>query len=134
MRGPWSLLVVLGAVACAPPALAARTHLHRDVESYATALCLGGRSPSLPKEQADGWGSNIVQRGRGHTAIFTGLGTAVKAAMARTPMPMAPDETRPMTSIPLPVQYCVELVDEPSLRRALDRADARLTPAYRRRC
>ena len=123
-------LAIVVVLAATVPA-AARTPLQRDVEGYAIATCLGQQPSLYLKDQADGWGSIIVQRGHGGRAPMLALSAAVRAEAARTPVYQIADEQHPIAGKPMPIAYCAELIDRPRLRAAIARAAAALAAAYR---
>jgi hypothetical protein len=46
---------------------------------------------------------------------------------------MARRESDPMHAAPVPVPFCAEIIDDPPVRAAIDKAVKKLTPAYRRK-
>lgn len=118
-------------LAAAP--VAARSPVQRDVEGYAIATCLVQQSDPALKAQGDGWGSIIVNRGRGRLEDWGPLIAVVKAEVRRRPMMAIKAETVAEGSHPMPVAFCSEIIDAPAVRTAITRTIARMAPAYARR-
>lgn len=127
-------LLVVGA--CAVPgfstrAAQGRSRVQRDVEGYATASCLARQKDPVLKDQGSAWLDVIVQRSEGDIEEFKSVADAVEAQLAREPMPMARQERDPMHSKALPLLQCAEIIDDPTVRSAINKAIKKLTPAYR---
>lgn len=110
----------------------ARSEVQRDVEGYAIATCLTKQSEPYLKDQGDAWASVIVQRSHGDLDPFHAVQEAVEAELKKGFVPAVPNEQDPKHSKLVPVLYCAEIIDEPSVRPAIDKAIKKLTPAYRR--
>jgi len=110
----------------------ARSNVQRDVEGYAVATCLLKQQEPFLKDQGALWADGIVQRSHGDIEDFRSVADAVDADIAKKPMAMARRESDPMHAAPVPVPYCAEIIDDPSVRAAIDKAIKKLTPAYRR--
>lgn len=120
----------LDAVAREPSGSAA---LRRDVEGYAFAACLTAQDSAYLKEQGHGWGAVVLERGHGGVEPLMSLDAAVKAAAARTPMAlMHKDGPVSEPLVPLPILFCADLLQTPSVRAAKLRAMRRLRPDYHR--
>lgn len=129
--GGIALALLASTIGCSAEA-APRSRLQRDVEGYAMAACLGAQPNAFMKDQADGWASNIVQRGHGEIELFFAVDKAVRAEAARGDMAAIMVESSPGTLKPLPLQYCGEIIDRPPVRAAIDAAMKRLAADYRR--
>jgi hypothetical protein len=99
----------------------ARTAVRRDVEGYAIASCLAAQDQQYLKDQGDGWASAIIQRGKGSLDAFTGIASAVKAELAKANMAVIRRENETKDK-PLPIMYCSEIIDAPSVRAAINNA------------
>lgn len=108
-----------------------RSAVLRDVEGYAIATCLLGQPEPFLREQGQGWASVIVERGHGDIEAFVAVAAAVKARVAEGDMAMVHDEASPRTDKRMPVFYCGEIIDTPSVRAAIDAAVRTLAPSYR---
>lgn len=128
-RWPLSLPFILTQAVCTHEAYA-RSPLQRDVEGYAVATCLARQPSPYLKQQANGWGSAIVQRGHGGLEPLRAVAAAVVRELAHTPVPMARDEEHPMQPTSMPVQFCAEIIDRPAVRQVIDTTLTRLGPAY----
>ncbi len=73
-----------------------------------------------------------MQRSHGDIDDFRSVADAVDADLAHTPMAMARRESAPMDAAPVPLPFCAEIMDDPPVRAAIDKAIKKLTPAYRR--
>jgi len=107
----------------------ARSAVQRDVEGYAIASCLSAQDQPYLKDQGDGWASVIIQRGKGGLDIITAVAVAVKAELAKGNMAVVRTETGPTKE--LPVLYCGEIIDVPSVKVAINRAVKKLASSYR---
>ncbi|WP_044560954.1 hypothetical protein [Azospirillum sp. B4] len=123
----YGLLLVAGLLSSTPTALAAgRSSAQRDVEGYAIATCLVAQDQPYLKDQGYGWGEAIVQgRGRDPEALAP-VTAAVTAALAKGDMPVARDESNPQQGKALPVLYCGEIIDKPTVRAAITQVVANL--------
>lgn len=126
-----ALVLVASTIACSAGA-APRSHLQRDVEGYAMAVCLIKQPNAFMKDQGDGWASNIVQRGHGEVEILFAMAKVVDAEVAKGDMAAIMVENPPQTLKALPLQYCAEIIDTPRVRGAIEVARARLAADYRR--
>ena len=73
----------------------------------------------------------IVQRAKGGLDIITAVAVAVKAELAKGNMAVVRSETGPTKDKPLPVLYCGEIIDVPSVQAAINRAVKKLASSYR---
>ena len=110
----------------------ARSAVQRDVEGYAIASCLAAQDQPYLKDQGDGWASVIIQRGKGELDALTAVAAAVKAELAKGGMAIVHNEDGPIKDKPLPVLYCSEIIDAPSVHAAINTAVKKLAPSYRR--
>jgi hypothetical protein len=127
------IIVVAGFITTMPTAAdaAPRSALERDVESYAIASCLVGLDQPYLKDQGDGWASVIIQRAKGGMPAFRAVAAAVKAELAKGNMAIIHSEEPGAKDKPLPVLYCAEIIDAPSVHAAIGKAVKKLSPAYR---
>jgi hypothetical protein len=107
-----------------------RPEVVRDVEGYAIASCLVNQSQPYLKDQGDAWASVIVQRMKGDLEVFAGLAEQVKVETAKGEMAVVRNEAEPGTDKALPVLYCSEIIDEPAVRAAIQKAVAALDSSY----
>jgi hypothetical protein len=131
LRSSKYLLIAIaasGAMACTDAR--ARDALHRDVESYAIASCLVAQDQPYLRDQGDAWGSAIIQRAKGELAALTTVAEAVKVELAKGNMAVIHSELE-LKSKTLPVMYCSEILDAPSVRTVIDTAIKKLRAAYR---
>ncbi len=128
------LLLGLTAVGCATRVGtigAPRPEVLRDVEGYAIATCLVNQPQSYLKDQGDAWASVIVQRMKGNLDVFAGIAEHVKRENAKGGMAVIRDEAEAGKDKALPVLYCSEIIDSPSVRAAIQKAVTDLNPSYR---
>lgn len=109
---------------------APRPDVLRDVQGYAIASCLVKQDQPYLRDQGDAWASAIVQRGYGDIGILTDLARQVAAEVAQENMFIVRDETIPGASKALPLVYCSEIIDQPAVRAAIQRAAIALKAAY----
>lgn len=102
----------------------------RDVEGYAIASCLVNQSQPYLKDQGDAWASVIVQRMKGDLEVFAAVAEQVKLETAKGGMAVVRNEAEAGSDKALPVLYCSEIIDEPAVRAAIQKAVAVLTPSY----
>jgi hypothetical protein len=107
-----------------------RPEVVRDVEGYAIASCLVNQSQPYLKDQGDAWASVIVQRMKGDLEVFAGLAEQVKVETAKGEMAVVRNEAEPGTDKTLPLLYCSEIIDEPAVRAAIQKAVAALNSSY----
>lgn len=124
-------LAVAGCAARVNTIGAPRPELLRDVEGYAIASCLTNQAQPYLKDQGDAWASVIVQRMKGSLDALAGISEQVKRENARGDMAVIRDEASPEKDKTLPVLYCGEIIDRPSVRGAIQKAVAELNPSYR---
>ena len=108
----------------------AHDKVRRDVESYAIASCLAYQQQPYLKDQGDGWASAVVQRSKGDINAFTDVAVAVKTEVAKGDMAVIRNEAGPEPDKTLPVAYCVELLDSPSIHAAIEKAIKKLAGSY----
>ena len=101
----------------------ARSDVQRDVEGYAVASCLMKQKELLLKDQGALWANGIVQRSHGDIEDFRSVADAVDADVAQKPVPQARRESDPMHAAPVPVPFCAEIIDDPPVRGAIDKAN-----------
>jgi hypothetical protein len=133
MRGvvfPLLCLAVMGCAAKMQPIGALRPEVLRDVEGYAIASCLASQSDPYLKDQGDAWASVIIQRMKGDVEVLDDVLDRVKHENAKGEMAVIRDETGPGKDKALPMLYCVEIIDESSVRAAIQKAVAVLNSAY----
>ncbi len=107
-----------------------RPEVLRDVEGYAIAVCLMQQTDPYLKDQGDAWASVIVQRMKGNPELLADIAEQVKRENAKGEMAVIPNETEPGKDKILPLLYCYEVIDRPSVRAAIQKTVARLKPSY----
>lgn len=121
---------LLAAAGLAAAPMSARGPVLRDVQGYAVATCLARQNNAYLKEQGEGWANTIVERGHGDPAALRGVDQAVRVAVAKGGMVvMRVDGPKPGDRA-LPVLFCSEIVDQPGVRAAVDRAVSALSSSY----
>jgi hypothetical protein len=123
------LVSVLGSTALGR----ARPAVQRDVEGYAIAACLTKQPEPYLREQGEAWGSVIVERSEGDIEPFTELAKAVDKEVAKGDMAMVHRDDGPARIVKAPVLYCAEIIDQPAVAAAVDKAIKKLGPSYRRK-
>ncbi len=131
------VVLLLGVVVagCAPQVStvgAPRPEVLRDVEGYAIASCLTMQVQPYLKDQGDAWASVIVQRTKGSLDVLIGVAEQVKRETAKGNMAVIRDEIGPGKDKSLPVLYCGEIIDEPAVRAAIQKAVTELAPSHDR--
>lgn len=124
-------LAVVGCVARVETIGAPRPEVLRDIEGYAIASCLTNQTQPYLKDQGDAWASVIVQRMKGSLDVLTSIAEQVKRENAKGDMAIIRDEAGPGKDKALPVLYCNEIIDKPSVRSAIQKAVATLNPSYK---
>ena len=124
-------LAVVGCVAEVETIGAPRPEVLRDIEGYAIASCLTNQTQPYLKDQGDAWASVIVQRMKGSLDVLTSIAEQVKRENAKGEMAIIRDEAGPGKDKALPVLYCNEIIDRPSVRSAIQKAVATLNPSYK---
>jgi len=130
----WTSALIAFAVVVAPsavPAQTPRTALERDLDGFVMASCLAKAENPALKEQGDAWAGAVVQRSHGDFEIFKTLGKVVADELALTGFGVAHRDGPAALDLPLPALTCAEMRDRPAVRRALQAARAKLSPAYR---
>ena len=125
------VLAVSGCMTMLPANVFARDKVRRDVESYAIASCLAYQQQPYLKDQGDGWASAVVQRSKGDINAFTAVAAAVKTEVAKGDMAVIRNEAGPEPDKTLPIAYCVELLDTPSIHAAIEKAIKKLAGSYK---
>ncbi len=125
-------LAVVGCTARVDTIGAPRPEVLRDVEGYAISVCLMNQTQPYLKDQGDAWASVIVQRMRGNLDVLAGVAEQVKRENAKGEMAVIRNETGPGKDKTLPLLYCYEIIDRPSVRAAIQKAIAALKPSYGR--
>jgi hypothetical protein len=108
-----------------------RSDVQRDVEGYAASSCLTSQKDAYLKDQGDGWASVIVQRSHGDIEHFKKVADAVNTEVAQGHVAVMRVESDPAHGKELPVLTCVEIIDAPRVREAIDKAIKKLAPTYR---
>jgi hypothetical protein len=126
---PLSVLIA-GCLAMSISDAQARSAVQRDVEGYAIASCLTEQKEPYLSDQGDGWASAIVQRSHGGLEPFKAVTAAVEAELAKGHMAVIRDETQPMKGVTLPIAYCAEIIDVPSVHAAIEKAVKQLAQSY----
>jgi len=103
-----------------------QTDVYRDMEGYAIASCLAYQEHPYLKDQGDAWASAVVQSSQLTIDVMTEISAAVRQEMAKGRMPMMRSELNIAQgkdpSKALPILYCVEMVDAPLVRAAIEDA------------
>ncbi|MDD4880188.1 MAG: hypothetical protein PHR30_04115 [Gallionellaceae bacterium] len=123
-------LVVAGCTARINTIGASRPEVLRDVEGYAVASCLANQTQPYLKDQGDAWASVIVQRMKGRLDVLASISEQVKRESAKGEMAVIRDDVGPAKDKTLPVLYCGEIIDRPSVRAEIQKAVAELNPSY----
>ena len=123
-------LAVAGCTAKVDTIGAPRPELLRDVEGYAIAVCLINQTQPYLKDQGDAWASVIVQRMRGNPDALADVAEQVKRENAKGDMAVIRSETGPGKDKTLPLLYCYEIIDRPSVRAAIQKAVVALKSSY----
>lgn len=118
-------------VATVPTRSIANDAVRRDVESYAIASCLTYQQKAFLKDQGDSWASAIVQRSKGDINELTSVAEVVKAEVAKGNMVVIRNETGPAPDKALPVAYCFEILNTPSVHTAVEQAIKKLAASYK---
>jgi hypothetical protein len=145
-----AMLILLGAghinSAIAKPlkatyASTARSDVQRDVEGYAASICLtklkegviSAQDTAFLNQQGQRWGSIIAQRSSGDIEHFFKLLPVIEAAMAIMPVTLVKGDG-PVDQAPQSagLSYCAEIIDAPKVRASIDKAIAKLKPAYKK--
>lgn len=129
------LLMVFAVLGCVPstfPTYLRRSDLERDVEGYAIASCFFYQDNELLKRQGDAWASSIVQRSSGGVEGFIPIAERIKLVMIDFPMTVARVEgDARATSVAIPLLYCYEIIDLPSVREIIQESMKALRDSYR---
>jgi hypothetical protein len=124
-------ITALGAVFFSTTVLAAgRSPVERDAVDYAIASCLFHQKEAYLKDQGDATTSFIIQRSHGDLDHFMAINTAVKEEAAKSDIPAL--QTENMHSKALPILYCLDMIDQPPVQKAIATAIAKLKPAYKK--
>lgn len=126
------IFALSGCLTSIPANVYAQDKVRRDVESYAIASCLVYQKEPYLKDQGDGWASAVVQRSKGDIAALTAVAAAVKTEVAKGNMAVIRSETDKSPDKALPVAYCVEIIDTPSVHSAVEKAVKTLAGSYKR--
>jgi len=111
---------------------APRSQLQQDVEGYAVATCLGEQPSPYLKDQADGWGSIIIQRGYGSVEDWQPLTGAVRSVLKKWPVAVirVEDGKNGASARQMPVFFCSEIIDQPGVSKAISETMDKMKPAY----
>ena len=111
----------------------ARSALDRDLEGYAIASCMIASRDTVLMEQGQGWAGAIVQRSHGPIEIFSGVSKVVNEkirvsgfAVGHQDGPVQSNGTK------LFMLTCGEIIDQPSIVRAVARARLKLARYYKK--
>lgn len=102
----------------------------RDVEAYAIASCLNYQNQPYLKDQGDGWASAVIQRFKGELDDLTTVAAVVKAEVLKGDMVVIPDETVPECEMALPVAYCFDILNTPSVHAEVEKSINKLESFY----
>ncbi|WP_229477017.1 hypothetical protein [Massilia rubra] len=123
-------LALAGCASSVNTAGAPRPAVQRDVEGYAIASCMTYQADAFTKDQGDAWASVIVQRMKGDLDAMVEIAEQVKRENAASGVAVMRDESEPQKGKVLPVLHCVEMIDRPAVRAAIQKAVAALRPSY----
>jgi hypothetical protein len=142
-----AILILLGAghinsaLAKSAKTSSTRSDVQRDVEGYAVSICLtklkegviSAQDTAFLNQQGQRWGSIIAQRSSGDIEHFFKLLPVIEAAMATMPVAQVQgDGPFDERSHHAAVFYCGEIIDAPNVRASIDKAIAKLKPAYKK--
>ncbi len=130
---PIASIAAVAAIWVLAAASSPRSPVLRDVQGYAVATCLARQDNPVLKEQGQGWAQTVVERGHGDPAALRAVEQAVKATLAKGGVAVMRTDGPTPGDHALPVLTCGEIVDQPAVRVAVDKAVAKLSASYRRR-
>jgi hypothetical protein len=93
----------------------------RDIESYAIASCLWNQRNAFLQDQGDAWASVIIQRAKINIESLTNIAAQVKTETEKGEIAVIRDEIGPNKDKSLPVLYCYEIIDKPTVRAAIQK-------------
>jgi hypothetical protein len=96
--------------------IAEKTNLITDLEDYAIASCLALQKEAFLIGQGDAWASVVIQRTKVDTENLMLIYTEVQQLTQKKEMPVIRIETDNVDEKSLPIMYCKEIIDEPSIR------------------
>lgn len=123
-------LAIAGCATSVNTVTPARSEVLRDVEGYAIASCLTYQTQPYLKDQGDAWASVIVQRMKGSLETFAAVAEQVKRESKGDDVAVIRNESGAEQDKILPVLYCSEMIDNPSVRAAIQKAVVELNPSY----
>lgn len=127
----FACIVGVAAIGFAMPVKSApRSQVERDVQGYAVAACLTQQKETYLREQGDGWGSVIINRGFGNVEDWQPLIAAVAAEIERTPPMVVHGDGNDKE---MPIAYCAEIVDQPDVNEVIGQTIDKMAPAYQGR-
>lgn len=98
----------------------------QEVRSYAIASCLSYQENPYLADQGDAWASVVIQRTRGSIEPLAEVAEVVKRQVETGGMAVM-REARGRDKA-LPILYCYEMLERPTVRAAIDEAVSSLTP------
>jgi hypothetical protein len=144
-----AILILLGAghinsaLAKSAKTSSTRSDVQRDVEGYAVSSCLmtlkqkegviSAKDAEFLNQQGQYGVDIVIQRGEGDVETLFMVGPLVQAAMETKPISMVQgDGPFDERSHHAAIFYCVEIIDAPKVRASIDKAIAKLKPAYKK--
>lgn len=124
------LCTLIGGCATQAPESAPRSQALIDIEGYAVASCLTLQADPYLRDQGDGWAAVIVQRAQGDLDGLATIAEAVRHASSENPMAIIRAEGDAGKDKSLPILYCNELIDTPTVRQAIRQTVTAFSPLY----
>lgn len=121
MKGVIVALTALASASCAATTSVVKPGLH-DAEGYAIASCLAKQQEPFLQQQGGGWASVVIERGNVDLERLMLIDDRVREVVAKGGMPVVHDESSATGDATLPVLYCVGIVENSSVRAAIDQA------------
>lgn len=102
----------------------------RDMQGYAIASCLTYQDSAYLNDQGDVWASVIVQRMHGNIDVLANIAQAVKKNVDKGNMAVIRSETKPSQDKALPILCCHEIIEQPAVHEAIQKAVSTLELFY----
>jgi hypothetical protein len=110
-----------------------RSKILRDVEDFAIASCLAKQTQPYLKDQGSAWGYAIIEGGKAPVEDLMLIDDIVKREIAKGDTAWIPDDSNPKEGKAMPVLYCVDIIDTPAVRTAIQKAIIKLKPYYKKK-
>lgn len=91
----------------------------RDASNYALAVCLSEQETSSLRDQGFGLGAIVIERSGTPVAAFSPILEAVSMEMAKRPMTLIKTDGPVGEMQPLPLAYCLDVVEAPNVADAV---------------